>query len=30
MHSIKDGIDTSITMGQFLFHMFGTIAEMER
>ncbi|WP_373367425.1 hypothetical protein [Thermaerobacillus caldiproteolyticus] len=30
MHSIKDGIDISITMGRFLFHMFGAIAEMER
>ena len=28
--SIKDGIDTSTTMGRFLFHIFGAIAEMER
>lgn len=28
--SIKDGIDTSTTMGQFLFHIFGAVAEMER
>lgn len=28
--SIKDGIDTSTTMGQFLFHIFGAMAEMER
>ncbi|MEB9381672.1 recombinase family protein [Bacillus cereus] len=28
--SIKDGIDTSTTMGRFLFHIFGAMAEMER
>ncbi|EDX65315.1 recombinase family protein [Bacillus cereus] len=28
--SIKDGIDTSTTMGKFLFHIFGAMAEMER
>jgi DNA invertase Pin-like site-specific DNA recombinase len=28
--SIKDGIDTSTTMGRFMFHVFGAIAEMER
>ncbi|MED1381774.1 recombinase family protein [Bacillus mycoides] len=28
--SIKDGIDTSTTMGRFLFHVFGAMAEMER
>ncbi|MBT2616134.1 MULTISPECIES: recombinase family protein [unclassified Bacillus (in: firmicutes)] len=28
--SIKDGIDTSTTMGRFLFNIFGAMAEMER
>ncbi|WP_254849698.1 recombinase family protein [Bacillus cereus] len=28
--SIKDGIDTSTTMGRFLFHIFGAMAEMEQ
>ncbi|KXY75860.1 recombinase family protein [Bacillus sp. FSL W7-1294] len=28
--SIRDGIDTSTTMGRFLFHIFGAMAEMER
>ncbi|MGX5441519.1 recombinase family protein [Bacillus thuringiensis] len=28
--SIKDGINTSTTMGRFLFHIFGAMAEMER
>ncbi|MBT2736214.1 recombinase family protein [Bacillus sp. ISL-7] len=28
--SIKDGIDTNTTMGRFLFHIFGAMAEMER
>ncbi|MGW5983146.1 recombinase family protein [Bacillus mycoides] len=28
--SIKDGLDTSTTMGRFLFHIFGAMAEMER
>jgi DNA invertase Pin-like site-specific DNA recombinase len=28
--SIKDEIDTSTTMGRFLFHIFGVMAEMER
>ncbi|WP_028402363.1 recombinase family protein [Ectobacillus panaciterrae] len=28
--SIKDGIDTSTTMGRFLYHIFGAMAEMER
>lgn len=28
--SIKDGIDTSTTMGKFLFHIMGAMAEMER
>lgn len=28
--SMKDGIDTSTTMGRFLFHIFGAMAEMER
>ncbi|HHT7061370.1 TPA: recombinase family protein [Bacillus cereus] len=28
--SIKDGIDTCTTMGRFLFHIFGAMAEMER
>lgn len=28
--SIKDGVDTSTTMGRFLFHVFGAMAEMER
>lgn len=28
--SVKDGIDTSTTMGRFLFHIFGAMAEMER
>jgi DNA invertase Pin-like site-specific DNA recombinase len=28
--SIKDGVDTSTTMGRFLFHIFGAMAEMER
>lgn len=28
--SIKDGIDTSTTMGRFLLHIFGAMAEMER
>nr|WP_254922573.1 MULTISPECIES: recombinase family protein [Bacillus] len=27
---MKDGIDTSTTMGRFLFHIFGAIDEMER
>ena len=27
---MKDGIDTSTTMGRFLFHIFGAMAEMER
>ncbi|MGB3366178.1 MAG: recombinase family protein [Acidaminobacteraceae bacterium] len=28
--SIKDGFDTSTTMGRFLYHVFGAIAEMDR
>ncbi|MGG2134542.1 recombinase family protein [Bacillus sp. S2(2024)] len=28
--SMKDGIDTSTTMGRFLYHIFGAMAEMER
>nr|WP_254894045.1 recombinase family protein [Bacillus cereus] len=30
MVSIKEDIDTSTTMGRFVFHIFGAMAEMER